>query len=70
MRGPEKSQRNGRAYVYLLFLIPFVALLLPIYLRDVPRVGGLPFFYWYQFACLIVSAALTWIVYRVSGAEP
>jgi hypothetical protein len=70
MSGPEKSKRKGKAYVYLLFLVPFVALLLPFYLRDGPRVAGLPFFYWYQLACLIVSAALTWIVYLVSGAEP
>jgi len=53
----------------VLFLVPFVALLCPFYLRDEPRIAGFPFFYWYQLVCLIVTAALTWIVYIVRGVE-
>jgi Protein of unknown function (DUF3311) len=56
-------------YVNVLFLVPFVALLSPLYLRDEPRIAGFPFFYWYQFVCLIVTAVLTWIVYIVRGAQ-
>ncbi len=49
---------------YWLLIVPFVALLAPVYLKTEPALGGFPFFYWYQFAILIVSAVLTWIVYR------
>jgi hypothetical protein len=64
-----KVQGRGNPFVYALFLVPFVALLWPFYLRDEPRIAGFPFFYWYQFVCLIVTAVLTWIVYLVRGVE-
>jgi hypothetical protein len=51
---------------YWLLIVPFVALLVPVYLKTEPTLGGFPFFYWYQFAILIVSAVLTWIVYRAT----
>lgn len=53
---------------YWLLVIPFIALLWPVYLRAEPALGGFPFFYWYQFAWLIVTAILTWIVYaKITG---
>jgi hypothetical protein len=51
---------------YFLLAIPFVALLAPVYLTSAPAVAGFPFFYWYQFVWLFVTAVLTWIVYRVT----
>jgi hypothetical protein len=49
---------------YLLLLPPFVGMLwVPFYNRLDPRIGGVPFFYWYQFAWIGVSVALTTIVY-------
>ncbi len=55
--------RNG---VLLLLLIPFVAVLLPqLYNGIHPRLDGVPFFIWYQFAWTIITAALTIFVYRV-----
>jgi hypothetical protein len=27
----------------------------PLYARAEPRLAGVPFFYWYQFGCLIVT---------------
>jgi hypothetical protein len=62
-----ERQRSGKAFVNVLFIVPFVALLWPFYLRDGPRLAGFPFFYWYQFLCLIVTSVLTWIVYVVHG---
>jgi hypothetical protein len=60
MRRPGAS----RAW-YLLLLIPFVALAVPpLYARETPELFGFPFFYWYQFAWVPISALLTWIVYR------
>lgn len=55
--------------LYLLFVIPFVALLYPFYLKSEPSLGGFPFFYWYQFAWLFITAGLTWFVYRAVHGE-
>ena len=48
---------------YWLLVIPFVALIFPVYLKAEPALWGFPFFYWYQFAWLLITAGLTWIVY-------
>jgi membrane protein implicated in regulation of membrane protease activity len=49
----------------LLLLVPFVGLLwLPFYNRAMPALWGFPFFYWYQFVWVPVTALLIWIVYR------
>jgi hypothetical protein len=62
--------KSRRAW-YLLLIIPFVALLCPVYLRLSPAITGIPFFYWYQFLLLFVTAGLTAIVYRaVRDTEP
>jgi uncharacterized membrane protein len=58
--------RNGRGsrVWYLLLLVPFVGLLwVPFYNRTTPKVFGFPFFYWYQFLWVLVTAILTWLVY-------
>jgi len=55
---------------YLALGLPFVALLIPFYLRLEPSLYGIPFFYWYQFVWLGISAAITWLVYRATGASP
>ena len=42
----------------------FVALLwVSSYAKDSPRLLGFPFFYWYQFLWVLISAALTWMAY-------
>lgn len=44
---------------YLLLVLPFVGTLIPpLYNRAAPAFMGLPFFYWYQLAWVIVTAAL------------
>jgi hypothetical protein len=49
---------------YLLLLVQFAAVLIVgIYTREKPKLAGIPFFYWYQFAWIIISAILTGIVY-------
>jgi hypothetical protein len=48
---------------YLLLVLPFVGTLLPwIYNRPEPPLFGMPFFYWYQLAWVIVTAGLLGIV--------
>ncbi|HTW85419.1 MAG TPA: DUF3311 domain-containing protein [Candidatus Sulfotelmatobacter sp.] len=54
---------------YFLLLIPFIALLAPVYLTATPALWGFPFFYWYQFLWLVLSAGLTWIVYLATREE-
>ncbi len=47
----------------MLLAVPFAALLFPAsYARTAPTLAGLPFFYWYQFAWLVLSAGLTALV--------
>ena len=58
-----RKRRPTSAWHWLLTL-PFVGLLwVPFYNRREPPLGGFPFFYWYQFVWIGVSAGLTAIVY-------
>lgn len=52
---------------YLLLLVPFIAILwVPSYAGPTPELAGIPFFYWYQFLWVLISAVLTAIVYFVT----
>ena len=54
----------GRA-LWLLLALPYLGLCFPrIYARATPALFGFPFFYWYQFAWVILTACLLGIVYR------
>jgi hypothetical protein len=60
----EEMRQPQRAWYWLLAL-PFLALLYPpLYSHETPHFIGIPFFYWYQIAWLIITAAITTIVYR------
>jgi uncharacterized membrane protein YedE/YeeE len=73
MRG---HRLNTGAYNYwprLLLLIPFFAVLwVPFYNRIQPSFAGIPFFYWYQLAWVLLGAAIVFAVYlieaRLTGA--
>ncbi len=57
--------RTLRRWLPLVLLIPFVALLWPpFYNRIDPTVAGFPFFYVWQFAWIVITAVLTWLVFR------
>jgi uncharacterized protein DUF3311 len=59
---PKKKRRWS--WWYLLFVIQFVVILWPpFYNRAEPTFIGIPFFYWFQLLWVLVSAALTAIVY-------
>ena len=50
---------------YWLLLLPLLGTLIPpIYNHDGPRLIGLPFFYWYQMAWVILGVLVTVVVYR------
>jgi hypothetical protein len=50
----------------LLLVLPFIAMLwVSSYDSVEPMVAGIPFFYWYQLAWILISAVLIAIVYRL-----
>jgi len=56
----------ARVIVYAMFLvIAFVALDVPLYNRLEPSVFGIPFFYWFQLVWIAVTAAATFVAYRL-----
>jgi hypothetical protein len=78
-RDPDGARRTGtgraRAHErntswYWLFVLPFVFTLLPfIYNSRSPELIGMPFFYWYQTAWIVVTAVITYVVYtKTKGA--
>ncbi|ABW01905.1 DUF3311 domain-containing protein [Caldivirga maquilingensis] len=60
-----------RVTAAILFIVPWVFyLVLPVYNRVNPEVGGVPFFYWFQTLWLIIAAVLSLIgVYLIYGGE-
>ena len=65
------SSNNGRRRGwYLLLLAPFIGLLFPgWYSKHDPVLFGFPFFYWYQFAWVILAALITFAVYVLTRSE-
>jgi hypothetical protein len=60
----QTERRSGWSWWYLLLLVQFIAVLWPPFYNTVePSWMGIPFFYWYQMAIVIVSAVLTAVVY-------
>ncbi len=50
----------------VLLAIPIVALCwVSTYARETPKLGGVPFFFWYQFLWVFITAALTYAAHRI-----
>jgi membrane protein implicated in regulation of membrane protease activity len=50
----------------ICLVIPLVALLwVSSYARVTPRLGGIPFFFWYQFLWVFITAGLTYAAHRL-----
>lgn len=68
MAGRGGTRVHGRASAqrwYWLLLLPFAGLLYPpLYAHEDPHLFGIPFFYWYQGAWLVLTAVITTVVYR------
>jgi uncharacterized protein DUF3311 len=59
-------QASGRAW-YLLFLVPMIGTLIPpIYNTKDPTLIGIPFFYWYLMAWVVVAVVIMIIVDRAT----
>jgi hypothetical protein len=54
----------------LLLLVPLLMLITPWFNFDQPRLFGLPFFYWYQFAFVPVGVLCVALVYIKTKDEP
>lgn len=55
---------------YVLLLVPCVlALAVPLYNHDAPRLFGFPFFYWALIALVPISAVFIYAVFRLDRAK-
>ena len=62
---PNPAKKRTPAWVWLLLAAPYLALCFPqLYARATPVLFGFPFFYWYQFAWVVLTSVLLWLVYR------
>ncbi|PZT68592.1 hypothetical protein DN402_12130 [Streptomyces sp. SW4] len=63
-RGPVVTPM--RVVIGLCLAAPFVAMLwVGSYAKTDPQFIGVPFFYWYQMAWVVVSTALTMVAYKL-----
>ncbi|HTT50297.1 MAG TPA: DUF3311 domain-containing protein [Streptosporangiaceae bacterium] len=71
-RSAPKSQRPVlRGTVTILLLVAIGgALCVPIYARYLPKLGGFPFFYWYQLSWVPVVAILCWLCHLLLRSRP
>ena len=69
---PNASTRSGLRWNAwnLLLLIPLLWLLTPLYNHSGPALFGMPFFYWFQFAGIVVGVLCTSVVYLKTRGEP
>jgi hypothetical protein len=78
-RGDQMSQQNTSrqqgdkpkwSWWYLLFVVQLLAIVWPPFYNKIePTFAGIPFFYWYQLAWVIVGAVLTAIVYFATDRD-
>ena len=56
----------ARAFVAVLFaVVVLVTVWVPLYNRVEPAWHGIPFFYWFQIAWIVVAAGVTVLAYRL-----
>jgi hypothetical protein len=57
-------------WLRLTLIVPFIAMIwVPSYDRIEPSAFGVPFFYWYQLAWIIISGAMIGAVYLVEHRD-
>lgn len=69
---PTRGPARRAPYVIsgvLLVLGIILPLIVPMYATDAPRLGGLPFFYWYQMLLVPLEAAVIGICYWLVTRE-
>ena len=65
---PARRPSTGLWALIIVILLPAVVLPLwvPLYDKTDPTLFGFPFFFWFQFALILVSAVLTATAYGLS----
>jgi hypothetical protein len=64
------GQPRNKNWLWLL-VIPWIgAVAVPFYNKIEPELWGFPFFYWFQLVWVLVSAAITAVVYSKTKALP
>ncbi|WP_328689830.1 DUF3311 domain-containing protein [Streptomyces caniferus] len=69
---PDRRQvvTPTRVVAGICLIAPFVAMLwVSSYARVEPKLIGIPFFYWYQMAWVLISTALTMLAYKLVQRE-
>lgn len=65
-QGKQPVVTPVRVVVGLCLIAPFVAMLwVSSYAKVEPTFAGIPFFYWYQMAWVVISTVLTMIAYKL-----
>ncbi len=71
---PPRVGRGPSALIWrwwnLLLLLPLLMLITPWFDKNRPQLFGLPFFYWYQLAFVLVGVACVAIVYTATRTHP
>lgn len=66
---PERTPPPGKGPLVLAGIALTIAIVVPLltwtYAKNDPEIGGVPFFFWYQFLLVIASVVLTSIAYRL-----
>jgi membrane protein implicated in regulation of membrane protease activity len=64
--GAPPTNRTLIVLAGICLVIPVVALLwVSTYAKETPELGGVPFFFWYQFLWVFLTAALTYTAHRL-----
>jgi hypothetical protein len=59
------TKKRAPWWIWPLLAAPYGALCFPqIYARTTPELFGFPFFYWYQFAWVVLTSTLLGVVYK------
>ncbi len=70
MQGRRNRVRLRRYWPRLLLVIPFALVLwVPFYNRIEPTFVGIPFFYWYQLAAILLGAFVVMAVYLLERRQ-
>lgn len=65
------GEGKSSSWWYALLLVSFVAVLwVPFFNRVEPEIWGIPFFFWYQFLWVVISALITAFVYFKTARHP
>jgi hypothetical protein len=64
MDSVQPSRKPNAWGTAILLALPYLGLCFPkLYARATPALFGFPFFYWYQFAWVVLTSALLYAVY-------